>query len=152
MPVQYLEYIKQSKQEGLKLFLCLRDSAASSWYKKSGSKSYTIRPLLKLSPTQKVLPSPWWYIETYTIFHQKQKGKSLNEVFINARNIRQNLPKKQKSSMARYMVIGLDNETVRITILLQGFAKHETLKSVISRVRKAYQGIIGCWYHRGDHC
>jgi hypothetical protein len=39
--VQYLEYMKQSKQEGLKLFPCLRDSAASSWYKKSGSKSYT---------------------------------------------------------------------------------------------------------------
>jgi hypothetical protein len=30
IPVQYLEYIKQSKQEGLKLFLCLRDSAISS--------------------------------------------------------------------------------------------------------------------------
>jgi hypothetical protein len=30
MPVQYLEYMKQSKQEGLKLFPCLRDSAASS--------------------------------------------------------------------------------------------------------------------------
>jgi hypothetical protein len=40
MPVQYLEHMKQSKQEGLKLFPCLRDSAASSWYKKSGSKSY----------------------------------------------------------------------------------------------------------------
>jgi hypothetical protein len=30
MPVQCLEYMKQSKQEGLKLFPCLRDSAAFS--------------------------------------------------------------------------------------------------------------------------
>jgi hypothetical protein len=30
MPVQCLEHMKQSKQEGLKLFPCFRDSAASS--------------------------------------------------------------------------------------------------------------------------
>jgi hypothetical protein len=30
MPVQCLEHMKQSKQEGLKLFPCLRDSAASA--------------------------------------------------------------------------------------------------------------------------
>jgi hypothetical protein len=45
MLVQCLEHMKQSKQEGLKLFPCLRDSAAFSGYKKSGSKSYNITPV-----------------------------------------------------------------------------------------------------------
>jgi hypothetical protein len=44
MPVQCLDYIKQPNQKGLKLFPCLRDSAASADTKRVGlSLTYAVR-------------------------------------------------------------------------------------------------------------